>query len=375
MRKKLDSLQAFRAVAAILVVLYHVTAFSQETGGYVFMGGIFAFGYTGVDFFFVLSGFIIFFTHGRDLGNRSRFGTYVVRRLTRIYPFFWLIFAAKMLAILAMSGYGKSYERELGVIVKSFLLLPQENLPIIGAAWTLSFELMFYLIFGLSILLGRRFLLAAFVAWQVGIFGLAIFDRFSGVDGAQSYLLRFALNARNLEFMLGVLSCYIVTRSQPRYRDVIAVAGLGLYLIGGFYVNGGGSLDAMGHALIFGLASTLIVVGVASREFRQTMRVPGLLVFLGDASYSIYLSAFALVNLLTLLLLRPSVVGVVGPSVAMLVIAVLAVVGGSVAHVVVERPLLDLMRRYFGHSRPAPVPAGAHRREVAPSISGLEVRT
>ncbi len=61
--------------------------------------GLFAFGHAGVDFFFVLSGFIILHVHAGDIGRPVRLGHYLQRRFTRVYPFYWVVF---LLALLAM---------------------------------------------------------------------------------------------------------------------------------------------------------------------------------------------------------------------------------------------------------------------------------
>lgn len=90
--RKLNSLQVCRAAAAIAAVLYHVTDQAQKHFSYTFVGGAFQFGYTGVDFFFVLSGFIIFFAHASDIGKRDSLLAYVTKHLIRIYPIYWVAF-------------------------------------------------------------------------------------------------------------------------------------------------------------------------------------------------------------------------------------------------------------------------------------------
>jgi exopolysaccharide production protein ExoZ len=70
---KLLSLQYIRGIAALLVVLYHATNMLIESGsGYVYLHGIFQFGYMGVDIFFILSGFIIFYIHYSHIGDKGQ---------------------------------------------------------------------------------------------------------------------------------------------------------------------------------------------------------------------------------------------------------------------------------------------------------------
>ena len=55
---------------------------------------LFDFGHAGVEFFFVLSGFIILHIHWKDLGHPSRFSSFAGKRFLRIYPMYWLVLAA-----------------------------------------------------------------------------------------------------------------------------------------------------------------------------------------------------------------------------------------------------------------------------------------
>ena len=78
---KLEGVEASRGAAAILVVGVHVTQVLAGHNGTPAFGGLMSFGHAGVDFFFVLSGFIITFTHGRDLGRPRQFSQSWQKRL------------------------------------------------------------------------------------------------------------------------------------------------------------------------------------------------------------------------------------------------------------------------------------------------------
>src|SRR5512133_4113793 len=96
------NLQLFRGVAALLVVLYHASIYSQEQFGRTFLAGLFLFGHTGVDFFFVLSGFIICYIHFSDIGNPTRLRDFALKRLTRVFPIYWIVTAIKLAVIFAI---------------------------------------------------------------------------------------------------------------------------------------------------------------------------------------------------------------------------------------------------------------------------------
>ena len=85
-KKKLEIIQASRGIAALLVVLFHVTELSQQKLNQNFLSGLFAFGGSGVDFFFVLSGFIILFAHRADIGQKKKLKNFVIKRAIRVYP-------------------------------------------------------------------------------------------------------------------------------------------------------------------------------------------------------------------------------------------------------------------------------------------------
>jgi exopolysaccharide production protein ExoZ len=87
-RARLEGVEAARGVAALLVVLYHAALHVEgDVPGSAVLWGLPHFGHAGVDFFFVLSGFIISFVHRRDLGRPDRLGHYLERpRLSAYVP-------------------------------------------------------------------------------------------------------------------------------------------------------------------------------------------------------------------------------------------------------------------------------------------------
>jgi exopolysaccharide production protein ExoZ len=84
----IQSLQVFRGLAALAVVAHHAVT---STGAFVGVvpaevESILGMGYLGVDFFFVLSGFIIMYTHMGDSPSKGNVQRYVSKRLVRIFP-------------------------------------------------------------------------------------------------------------------------------------------------------------------------------------------------------------------------------------------------------------------------------------------------
>ncbi len=164
---KLKGIEAARGIAACLVVALHAThlLFAPKFYAAVPLWGVFRFGHAGVDFFFVLSGFIIFHVHRQDLQVRRRGNAwrYACKRFLRVYPTYWIVLAL-FGAVLIYSPYRDPAQTGIGNVIASVLLLPRLQEPILGVAWTLRHELLFYGLFGL-LLLNRALGVAAFAAW------------------------------------------------------------------------------------------------------------------------------------------------------------------------------------------------------------------
>src|SRR5665213_484275 len=141
-RDRLVGIQAARGAAALLVVFYHagrMLSLNQYVGNDP-LDGLFSFGHAGVDFFFVLSGFIIYFVHHKDLNSPQRVSRYAWRRFVRIYPIYWVV----TLGAIALAVAGHHNDISVQRITASFFLLPQAEDPIVGVAWTLEHEVLFY---------------------------------------------------------------------------------------------------------------------------------------------------------------------------------------------------------------------------------------
>ena len=125
-RQPLYVIQAGRGIAALLVVLFHATSIAEFYLHHDLAAGVFIFGYGGVDLFFVVSGFVIMWVHGDDIGHLDRLRPYLIRRLIRIYPVFWIV-AAVLLPIYS----GVPPAMNLATLVRSLLLLDPMNNPIV----------------------------------------------------------------------------------------------------------------------------------------------------------------------------------------------------------------------------------------------------
>ena len=329
---QLYSLQVFRGLAALAVVTHHAALSTAA-----FVGGIpatlsvgFTFGIFGVDFFFVLSGFIIMYAHFDDGHTANLAKRYAFKRLARIYPAYWPVGLAMIVLYALMPGLSASGGREISY-VSSVLLLPANGAPALSVAWTLVHELIFYGVF-LLFYLSRRFLFGGLAVWALVIV-------LANHNAAPTGWLRYPLSLLNLEFMLGVAAAWLI-KSQ-----VVHGAGRWLVAIGAavsclaFWLMATSGKAAVLH-LLLALGLALLIMGFAVLEQVAPFKWPALLLVLGNASYSIYLIHNPFLSISQRL---AGQVGLAWPP-AMLLGVVLSLFVGWLYYLIVERRALRFVK-------------------------------
>lgn len=254
-KKTIESLQAGRGIAAVAVVLYHASMAGRDFGGMQKAYDILSYGRFGVDFFFVLSGFIIYHS---TVGRRKGLRQYAMARFRRVYlPYFPIGIA---MALLYASFHKHSGQWSW---ISSLTLAPINLLPALVVAWTLQHEIMFYVLFGLFYFSGT--LVIGLAAWIMCIVLVGHHVPFADV---------------NLEFLFGIAAAILYRRGHvPRFLIVVAPILLVIWiLLGGD--------DA--HRVWVGAAAACVIATLADSE-RHGRSVPRPLLFLGAASYSLYL--------------------------------------------------------------------------------------
>lgn len=329
---KLDGLQAGRAVAAIMVVAFHGNIFILPDRLYDGdrASAAFNMGYAGVEFFFVLSGFIMVFAHRRDFGIPARFTTFMAKRIVRIYPIYWIIFAILTVGYLLVPSMGPELARDPVAIATSFLLWPMPYDPIMSVAWTLKHEMLFYLVFSLLILhptLGAM------------VFGIWIMVCFVSSSVLQmGYPWDFVFSVYNVLFLLGVAAALTYQRLDVLTARVLLVAGsIGFLAVGLSEAIGDVVWDFELRTICFGLTAAVVVLGLAA----GSLRPPAWLTFLGDASYAIYLVHLPALSVLAIVLKKLGAPWDLPPLAMLLFVSLLATGAGAIAHFLIERPVLE----------------------------------
>jgi exopolysaccharide production protein ExoZ len=287
---RLLGIQAARGAAAFLVLAFHTQNQLSWIVGYIPAHGVFGFGHAGVDFFFVLSGFIIYLVHARDIGQRGALAHYAWRRVMRIYPLYWLATAAFFVMAYLPSLW--SHPPDLWWVVSSFILLPQGRSPILAVGWSLQHEMFFYFIFG-TLIAHRKIGLLLCAIWLA-----AIAHGIAAAPG--SLVLTDLASPFDLQFFMGIGAAHIILRWRVAAPRLLAALGVGGFVVTAWLELTGRmpSDDAWGR-LWYGGASTLIVIGLAAGERQGRLRFGGWAAWFGGMSYALYLFHIIILGMIT----------------------------------------------------------------------------
>jgi exopolysaccharide production protein ExoZ len=271
-------IQYLRGVAALMVVWHHAAGQVRGMSSLV----PWSFGTSGVDLFFVISGFImVVTTAGTGIGP----GEFWRRRIVRIVPLYWLLTLLMVAVALVAPGLFKTLKIAPATLVQSLLFIPHFSQsfpgivwPLLVPGWTLNFEMFFYAVFGLALLLPERKRLLPLVAFFVLLTAIGLaFGPFASA-AAQTYthpmVLEFAAGASIAAWWL-----------SGRWRLPSASSWL--------LIGAGAALLVLRDQEPFGtsmqiVGAALVVIGALDARF-AVWRSP-LLLALGDSSYSIYLT-------------------------------------------------------------------------------------
>lgn len=281
---RLHNIQILRAIAALLVVVHHVSDALEREGLHWFvhsLGALDQMGAAGVDLFFVISGFIMVHVGGSGfLGRREALG-FLRRRFLRIYPAYWIVTGIAIAIWAAGVGF-RSQQVDAAYLVQSLLCLPMVRHPLVDQGWTLSFELYFYALFAFGMLLLRtpgRLVLAAgawfLLSWLVGkATGIGLITQFLG----SPLLFEFLAGA-----VVGVLHRRGQIPTRPSIGSVFLAVAVGILAFGAVV-----GVDWSWRTLAWGTPAVLVLLAALSLPQVEGRKGNPLLV-LGDASYSIYL--------------------------------------------------------------------------------------
>ncbi|MYL99000.1 acyltransferase family protein [Novosphingobium sp. FGD1] len=340
----LTNIQQLRGISAFVVLLAHVLQSAQKRvfgdDSFLIDGGV------GVDIFFVISGFIMVGVTHDAFGAPGSSRSFMIRRMARIVPIYWL-YTAVLIALLIAAGKPPAAME----IVTSFLFIPLDDgtgrfRPILGQGWTLELEMMFYVIFAACLAFrrstGMALLCAALVALPIA--GMFI----------HSGPFHFWTSAILLEFLIGVLIGLAYRSRKPTDfpGHIPLILGIIAIWLVAVRVLGPGNI----YDWRFGswaAAGAVVAIAVFAR---QTENRKGVLSWLGDISYSLYL-----VHILVLLVVAKVSDEMFGeritPGLGVAYVAVTiagSLLAAAISYRWIERPMERFVRGLFEKSPSRP---------------------
>jgi len=346
------TIQYLRGVAALMVVLQHASLpTALGVVSHLWLGN------WGVEIFFVISGFVMWYT---TAATAIRPRDFMYRRVIRIVPLYWFFMTLLIAIALTVPSILNSTVLTPVAVLKSFLFIPYYHLvlrdriaPILFPGWSLNYEMFFYLMFaaGLTVrslrlrlfLLGATLLVLSGLGWWLQ---------------PHNAIVNEITNPKLLMFSwgIGLAAAYLGgLRMNGPVGLVLVSLGVTVYVAAN---QGAWILSTLDYA---GLSSLLVVAGFLALEpFARTFSAP-FLKLVGDASYAIYLSHLFALKF-------PEVVwehqhwfgGLSSDLFYFAVCMAFATAIGILAHLWIEKPFLSWLR-------------GARRsRKVEPAVAAAQ---
>jgi len=247
-------------------------------------------GESGVDVFFIISGFIMTYSTPRPFTTWRDQLSFLIRRFLRIYPAYWAVLLPILVLWWFHPAYFNTSQGNRVDFPSSLFLLPSFTITILGVAWTLIFEIYFYCVVSFIFYCGTAGRLFWAGAWAAAVvirnvvhpqwFDLACWTTW--------------LSPLTLEFIVGIYLAYALRSAQLRLPTVVGTAlilasALWAWHFGALHGRFTGGGDQLPRLYIYGLPAMVVVWVVLKLETQHELKGARNLVWLGDRSYSTYL--------------------------------------------------------------------------------------
>ncbi|MDD9340288.1 MAG: acyltransferase [Providencia heimbachae] len=356
MKQEIKTLQYLRGIAALSVVFYHYRWFLNSSnqldipnlGDILFTSGAF-----GVDLFFIISGFVIILSTEKDIGLYKNSLSFTLKRIFRIYPI--LLFFVLISIFIKKPDLIPSIKSLIPIQLDYSSKPPYFGYNVLIVAWTLTYELFFYLIFLISMMLNHKYrgVICCFLILFMFIVTQYVFSGGITLNAYQSQNINLPVyfsaplslisSPMILEFCLGIVAYYIYKHTKKEdnaerepYNIISACFILFLFIILITHTK------FSGHGVLkWGLTSFLLVVSITIYEKKFNCKNYPSLLFLGSISYSIYMSHIPLLMLVNVIANYVNTTGF--PLMAIAIIIV--IIASTLTYFLIEKPAIKCCKK------------------------------
>jgi exopolysaccharide production protein ExoZ len=325
-----EAIQMLRFIAAAAVALTHITFYAQtriDPNMPLWVAGS-----QGVQIFFVISGFVMAYSSGAISNQFMDWRIFIWRRIVRVVPLYWLMNFIKIAALVIFPGSIFANPDFLNILF-SLLFIPSRNAEGIietfyGVGWTLNFEMFFYVLMSIFLLIRKSLML-----YLVATLAILMFIGIHRQDDWPAIFYLFHPYLAN--FIWGLLLAKISTKIKMNNP----LLGMFLIIFSGYFIFLSPVHPAMS---LYGVQYAALVLGFLLLEEKLRGRIPRPIIFGGDASYSLYLTHAMTGPVVIIIASKIGFESYVGTIVFSL-FCVLVV--AALCYVLVEKPLINILKR------------------------------
>lgn len=331
--------QAIRFIAAMLVVFTHATGMVNQRILHMEGDHFWVPGMAGVDLFFVVSGFVMAVSSRSLIGRASAWKTFIIRRIIRIVPLYWIATTLKVVLVLALPALALNTPISTWSVIATYLFIPTFDnagnfiFPVLKVGWSLNYEMLFYVLFALALFLRQP------AVWFTGV-AFILFTLINISAGPNFPYAYIFLNPIMLEFVMGMLVAEFCKRGYTINPIFGAVAVIVSFAI----MFSADDLSMWWRWVYWGIPAMVIVTVVIILEPLLRNYIPKILTTLGDSSYSLYLFHTFTVPLLGTIFIK---LHLTDPVIAVIASMIISPIIGLIIYKNLELPMTQWLKHRF----------------------------
>lgn len=333
----IESIQIMRGIAAVLVVLLHISIKGAQYGNGALQG--FTIGGSGVDLFFIISGYIMC---ASTINRELTFGGFMLHRVRRIIPLYWLTTTLGLVIFLYKPEIVNSSGGETSIWA-SYTLVPTGAKYLNGNGWTLSYEFIFYILFGLAIHRGTYKAMAVSSVILLALVVAGVVIPYNQVT------FNIATANLSLEFIYGMGCFYLFNK---KIIKPAIVPGLVLVIAGALLLTAEAIFKVPNQEIdrgwLWGIPMLLVFTGFLCLEGfikGSTAGIKKLWLAIGNSSYSLYLFHPFTLSATAMVLKRMH--RDTNPYLFAAVLFLVTVITGYLVYLYIERPLVAVSKKFL----------------------------